>query len=256
VHDVQLIHPSGLLPNNWRPRWLHVHERLYIRLMRFMMGSPAVVIFPSEFMLKMHERFNFFPKSTKVVVRNAVADFLKSPTKKTINDKFIFVGQLEKHKGILDLLTAWEQWEDQGAATLDIVGSGSLQTEIQTRTQKLRGVSFHGAVYGAQLNKLFAAASYLVLPSLVIENAPMVILDAFSHSLPVLAAKSGGVPELIKDGRTGFLFAPADTKALISVLRQAATFLHRDQLVENITAWNKSHTFESYLDALESIYRG
>ncbi|MBU0625032.1 glycosyltransferase [Patescibacteria group bacterium] len=254
VHDVQLIHPSGLLSADWRLRQLH--EWIYLRLMRFMMGSPAVVIFPSEFALKLHNQFGFFSHSTKTVIRNPAVDQVKDFKSREIsNNNFIFVGQLEEHKGIFDLLTAWQCWSTRDAATLDIVGDGSLAIEVRSRAAKLEGVRCHGAVYGEQLTKLLDRAGYLVLPSRVIENAPMAILSAFSRGVPVLASRVGGIPEIVRDNENGFLFESANVDSLLTALQQAATSKERAVMSQRALSWIRSQSLEAHLDALESVYR-
>jgi len=61
-------------------------------------------------------------------------------------------------------------------------------------------------------------ARVLVVPSLWYEGLPMVIVEAYAAGLPVLASRLGGLPEIVKEGRTGFLFRSGDSDHLASVL--------------------------------------
>jgi len=70
---------------------------------------------------------------------------------------------------------------------------------------------------GAQL---ISGLSLLVLPSLS-EGMPNVILEAFAYKTPVVATAVGGVPELVKDGETGWLVPPRDPHALAQAIREA-----------------------------------
>lgn len=72
------------------------------------------------------------------------------------------------------------------------------------------------------LRLLYSAADVTVLPSLL-ENYPNVILESFACGTPVVAFAAGGVPELIENGRTGFLARPYDASALAAVLCDALT---------------------------------
>jgi glycosyltransferase involved in cell wall biosynthesis len=66
---------------------------------------------------------------------------------------------------------------------------------------------YGGFANRAELRQHFATAAALVLPSLE-DNCPMVVLEAMAAGVPVAAARVGGVPELIHDGKTGLLFDP------------------------------------------------
>ena len=223
VHDVQLLEPSGLLPadREFRPA---LHQALSIRLMRAMMGSPEAVLFPSEFHKRLHERFGFFPQSRRAVLRNpsAMVTGAAHSSESIKNGKtFLFAGQLEAHKGILDLLGAWEQAYKEGM-TLEIAGNGSLAVPVADRAAKLRGVTMRGRLSGADLTAAYTRASWLVLPSRVIENAPASITEAFSHGVPVIASASGGIPEMVRHGENGFLFPAGNVALLAELLTSAA----------------------------------
>jgi len=218
VHDVQLLHPSGLLPSGWTgPRWLH--ERAYIWLMRQMMGSPETVPWPSEFVRDLHLRFGFFPHSRQVLLRNPVSAVRSTGERRIGTPRtFLFVGQLEEHKGILDLVMAWSQWTDRGDAKLVVVGDGSLESEVRRISAGDPSVECRGRLRPEDLANEFAAADWLVVPSRVIENAPTVIVEALACGLPVMAARTGGIPELVRDGENGLLFEPGDAVALEEAL--------------------------------------
>jgi glycosyltransferase involved in cell wall biosynthesis len=251
VHDVQLLHPSGLLPNDWRPRW--PHEWAYVLLMRRMMGSPTVVIFPSEFAKEQHERYGFFAKSTKVVLRNPAPSIVKVERVEA-GDNFLFVGQLEEHKGVLDLLDAWAKWGDREDARLTVVGDGTLRPAVSERIASLDGVTYVGPVFGEELNQYFDEVSCLVMPSRVMENAPMVILQAMSRGLPVLAARSGGIPELVTENKTGWLFEPGDVDGLVAGLQTASLFSERSVMSQAAQEAIASLGEEAHLDGLKSVY--
>ncbi len=248
VHDVQLLHPSGLLPVNWRPHW--PHEWIYIWLMKVMMGSPSVVLFPSEHSKQLHNRFGFFPKSTKVVLRNPVEGVGVQGVRGAKD--FIFIGQLEEHKGVMNLLEAWEKWGERGDAVLHVIGDGSLRHKVKARMESMDGTKFEGPIYGAGLNKHYAEAAYLVVPSKVIENAPMVILGAFSRGVPVIAADVGGIPELVRDGENGFIFESGHADSLLEALSRAIK--GNNELGERALNTAKKMTTESHVSTLESVY--
>ena len=183
------------------------------------MGSPETVSWPSEFVRDLHLRFGFFPHSRQVLLRNPVSAVRSTGERRIGTPRtFLFVGQLEEHKGILDLVMAWSQWTDRGDAKLVVVGDGSLESEVRRISAGDPSVECRGRLRPEDLANEFAAADWLVVPSRVIENAPTVIVEALACGLPVMAARTGGIPELVRDGENGLLFEPGDAVALEEAL--------------------------------------
>jgi glycosyltransferase involved in cell wall biosynthesis len=72
------------------------------------------------------------------------------------------------------------------------------------------------------LKNRFSEASLLVLPSLE-DNCPMVVLEAMAAGVPVIAAKVGGVPDLVEQGRTGLFCDPNDAASMRTAVEQLLT---------------------------------
>jgi glycosyltransferase involved in cell wall biosynthesis len=113
----------------------------------------------------------------------------------------LYLGRLSHEKGIETLLRA--HGAAQGAWPLVVAGTGPLADEF---IQKYPTVKFLGHVSGEVLNKTIAGAAALVVPSEWFENCPMSVLEAMAAAKPVIGARMGGIPELVADGETGFLF--------------------------------------------------
>lgn len=254
VHDVQLLHPSGLLPSSYQgPR--SIAERASIALMRFVMGSPDVVIYPSEALKRLHDRHGFFPASDARVVRNPAPvheDHARTRPEPLI---FAFVGQLEPHKGVMTLLAAWQQWRDRKDAILAVIGSGSLEDEVRSHASKTEGVRVAGRLDPSDVRKILSQAAYAVVPSSVIENAPAVIPEAFAEGTPVIASATGGISELVIEGRTGFLCEPGSEESLLDALRRAARTASWDQMSEGAHAAARLLSVDAHANALEDAYR-
>jgi glycosyltransferase involved in cell wall biosynthesis len=71
----------------------------------------------------------------------------------------------------------------------------------------------------AELLDFYRGARMLVVPSLWFETYPMVIGEAMSHGLPVIASRIGGLPEIVENGVTGLLFEPGDHQDLAAKIR-------------------------------------
>jgi glycosyltransferase involved in cell wall biosynthesis len=124
-----------------------------------------------------------------------------------------FVGRLHRQKGVDLLLEAWAALPPSRPLLL-VVGDGPERPSLEERARRpdLAGsVRFTGWIPG--VGDLLADLSLLVLPSRW-EGQPNVILEAMAAGTPVVAAATGGVPELVSPGETGTLIPPGDARAL------------------------------------------
>ncbi len=218
VHDVQLLHPSGLM-SPAAAAHPSPAARIYERLMAALMGSPAVVFYPSDFLCSLHQTACFFPDSRKTVLRNPAAPASDISRPVPAARKLLFVGQLEPHKGIGTVLAAWRQAAPPDAF-LSVIGNGSLAATLRAAAADLPAVRFLGRLSSAEVAREMADAYGLLFSSEIVENSPTVILEAFSSGLPTIATAVGGVPELVRDGRNGLLFPPGDAVVLAMKIRE------------------------------------
>ena len=81
-------------------------------------------------------------------------------------------------------------------------------------------VEFVGRLDGEEMVSFYRGARGLVLPSTNYEMCPLVIGEAMSQGVPVIASDIGGIPELVNDGVTGLLFEPGHSGRLAEKIRQ------------------------------------
>ncbi len=118
---------------------------------------------------------------------------------------FLFVGVLEPHKGILELVSACVR----RSIPIRVVGRGSLRGRLaQMAGRRPTHVKIEGWVSRERLRDLYRGAKALVVPSLWPENAPLAALEALSCGTPLLVARRGGLEELLDGGAAGFSFEP------------------------------------------------
>ncbi len=84
-------------------------------------------------------------------------------------------------------------------------------------------VEYVGFLQGEALEQMISGALCVVCPSVLYDNLPNAILEAFAHGKPVVASNHGSFPGAIDDGRTGFLFTPKDAADLAAKLRRLWT---------------------------------
>jgi glycosyltransferase involved in cell wall biosynthesis len=136
--------------------------------------------------------------------------------------RFLYVGRLSEEKGLFDLLAAFQRvLQTMPAAKLDIVGSGSLEQELNERVQALgleAAVAFLGTKSPEEIGELLLQSTALILAS---HSEPwgLVVNESLSYGCPVVVSSiCGCVPELVRDGQTGYSFPVGDISALCSAM--------------------------------------
>lgn len=132
----------------------------------------------------------------------------------------VSVGQLEELKGHHDLVAAWpEVAHAHPTARLALVGDGPRRSALEAQARIL-GVEDSVLFLGSRPDgrRYAAAADVFVQPSLT-EGMPNAVLEAMAAGRPVVATGVGGTPELVIDGVTGVLVAPAEPEALARAIR-------------------------------------
>lgn len=175
-----------------------------------------------------------------------------------IGDRFVVtvIAQLIPAKAIDTALRAMTLLPDN--VVLWVVGTGEQADELKALAREL-GIDKRVTFWGLQRNvePFLQAADCFVLPSRWQEAAGLVILEAQASGLPVVASRTGGIPEYVDDDHTGFLFAPGDTSGLASRLRNlcsdAALARQMGTAAQN---WVRERfSVESRLPALLNMYR-
>lgn len=136
-------------------------------------------------------------------------------------DYFLYFGRLSHEKGIQTLLSAWKLSGIN--SRLKIVGDGPQRTLINMFIKKnnIDNIDVLGFKNGNELHEIINQASFVIIPSEWYENNPMTIIEAYSNGKPVIASIAGGIPEIVIDNKTGFLFNMKDAYQLSILLTQA-----------------------------------
>jgi len=153
------------------------------------------MVSPSEFLKKKLQENDFLK------VRNVPngEDLIKEKTdySKTI----LFVGRVTYEKG---LKTVIESLNGVNNFNIIVLGDGPLKAEL---AEKYKNINFLGF---KNPREYYTKSSILIAPSIWYENFPYSIMEAMSYGLCVLASNIGGIPELVKDMKTGLLFEPSN----------------------------------------------
>ena len=135
----------------------------------------------------------------------------------------LFIGRVTRDKGAILSMAAIERLRAEGVA-LELALIGAISPEAQRAHDRLRpearsAVHLLGPLDEAGKQALLAEATLLLLPSQV-ESFGIVLLEAWHHGLPVIAARAGGLPGVVREGVNGLLVPPRDVVALANAVRE------------------------------------
>lgn len=157
---------------------------------------------------------------------------------------FLFVGRLEKLKGVQDLIRVFANYS---AADLVIVGHGDYGPVLREQAQGLKHVHFLGSIHSAQVGDLYRGAIAVLAPSLCYETFGLTAAEAFAHGTPVIARHIGALGEIVEQSGGGLLFDSLDQcRDEMERLRTEPQL--RDNLgAQGRTAYAKNWTVENHL---------
>ncbi len=156
-------------------------------------------------------------------------------------------GHLSRDKGTLTLLQAAKNMPE---TEFLFAGYGAAESEIE----KVKNAKYVGFKTGDELKALVSRAACSVYPSEWYENCPFSVIESQMYGTPVIASRMGGIPELIKVGKTGLLFEAGNALDLENKLRY---LLETPDLVEQFSKNCEGVEFEtpdSYYQKLLKIY--
>ena len=107
-------------------------------------------------------------------------------------------------------------------AELEIIGGGPLRADIEEEIerQKIKNVKLLGYLSGDSLFDRIRSSLAAIIPSECYENNPISILEAFALGKPVIGSRIGGIPEVIKEEKTGLLFESGNDRDLKNKIKQ------------------------------------
>ena len=128
------------------------------------------------------------------------------PRRRGAGAEFLVVGRLSPEKGVDTAIAAVA-----GRGSLTVVGDGPERERLAATASA--GISFVGSVEPESVPTYLSRARAVLVPSRCYEGAPRSIIEAFAAGVPVIASRTGGMPELVQDGVNGLLVPPGDIRA-------------------------------------------
>lgn len=209
LHDHYLICPRSMYHKGKNCETQCWSCKPYALLRKKVSSLIDSVIGVSRFLLDRHLQFGYFKDiSSSRVIHNAYKlpkDMAFNCPSNDTGLRLGYLGVLRPNKGLemlLKILTRFppEQWE------LWIGGRGTQEYESYLKNSySCPKVHYLGFI---QPTMLLAKVDVLVVPSLLPEAFGRTIIEAYAHGVPVIGSHRGGIPEIIEEKKTGFLFDP------------------------------------------------
>jgi glycosyltransferase involved in cell wall biosynthesis len=177
------------------------------------------VIGISRFIVDRHRLLGYFRDTPYAVIHNSLDLGIQdeSPRERSLPLRVGFFGRIEAQKGITALVQA-AMAVGPGKLELIVGGTGDakLIDDLKAASSGL-SIRFLGRIAP---NEFFPLVDVLVVPSLWHEPLGRVVLEAYAWGRPVIVSNRGGLPEIVREGETGFVFDPGIPGGLAMILQR------------------------------------
>jgi glycosyltransferase involved in cell wall biosynthesis len=227
-------------------------------IMESFFGGVEKVIVPSNIILKGFSENGVEPEKMRMLPFGLDPSQLERSTLKGQDKtlRFVFIGQIAEHKGVLVLVEAFASLDRELPVSLAIYGDMSLDKNysdllLSAASDDAR-IKFEGHFPPERLGQVIAAHDIVVIPSLWSENTPLVLLASQACGTPAVVSEQEGLCEVVKDGINGLTFKSGSVNDLalcISIL------LHDRPLVAKLASGTApGFTIEDNVARLQIIY--
>lgn len=211
---------------------------------------------PSRFTAQMHAARGF-PQPIDYLphfIEKKDSDWQNPAPRPQERPYFLFVGRLEKIKGVHTLIDLWKQVAEYD---LLIAGAGSQAGELRSFASTHEQIKFLGALSQEALGNYYYHALATIVPSITYETFGMIILESFARKTPVIVRDLGALPEVVQDSGGGRIYR-TDAELLEAVRQIACAPGLRDRLGEMgyaalVRRWTREPHLELYFEFLERV---
>lgn len=217
------------------------------RKISFRLSSKLVVYSPI-----LVKKWNLFPYQKKILV--AHRHFIRindNLTYRSLSERkriIGYVGRLSEEKGVMNFVKAIPDVLKICKVKFLICGDGPLLDEIKgyIRSHDLENdVLLSGWISHDEINKYLEKMKLLVLPSYT-EGLPNIVLESMACGTPVLATPVGAIPDIIDDGKTGFIMDNNSHESIVKNITRVFQYKSTEMITENAFNLIKSeYSYES-----------
>ena len=239
---------SGRPPQLWR----------YFGMMEKAAQHVDLFVSPSRFTAQMHAARGFPQPIAHLphFIEKKDSDWQNPLPRPQEKPYFLFVGRLEKIKGLHTLINVWKQIPEYD---LLVAGTGDQFDELRSLASDQPQVKFLGALTQQELGNYYFHALATIVPSITYETFGMVILESFARKTPVIVRDLGALPEVVQDSGGGRIYR-TDAELLQAIKQIAKEPGLRGRLGEMgyqalVRNWTRGPHLEKYFGFLEEVAR-
>ena len=169
---------------------------------------------------------------------------------------FLFVGRLEKIKGLQNLIPVFR---DYPHADLLVAGTGNYEAELRAQAQGIPNVIFLGSLQQDRLRALYRHAIAALVPSICYEVFGIIILEAYMQRTPVIVNRLGGLEEVVEESQGGFTYRTSGELLVAMEQLRTNANLRREMgergFIKYHERWNTDAHLTMYFAELEAAAR-
>lgn len=229
----------------------YIDRNIYRLLYKFVFRNCSIIHLSEDLF---NSEFEKIPKNRiqHYIVPNGIHSLKKNVRKKSTNKiNILFFSNLIPEKGYVTSLNAIKKLVEEGHKNLKLIIAGTptklsekVISNFFTQNPQLKDfVEIKGETYGEEKTKLFNSSDLFIFPSRFTQECmPLVIIEAMSVGMPVIASNIGAIPELIQNHKNGFLIPPGDAEALVEKIK---LFIQDEKLFQQFGFESLSQFFSS-----------
>jgi colanic acid/amylovoran biosynthesis glycosyltransferase len=247
-------------------RRAYLRRRLYMLRRKKLARCVSKVVVPSQFLKNRVIEHGFDEEKIQVIHHGVDLSKFKRTSSEIDPVNVLFVGRLIMRKGLNYLISALAKVKQEFPdVTLTVVGDGPDRELFEQQAQRELGEGFeflgfqpHDVVRDAMSKACIFSLPSITMPTGECETFGLVFIEAQAMGVPVISFKSGGIPEVVVDGKTGFLCEEGD----VSGLAEKILVLLKNQSLRNKMGAAGADWVKSMFDLnqqtaeLEKLYDG
>lgn len=163
--------------------------------------------------------------------------------------KLLFLSRIVAEKGIYIALEIFQKLQARfPERNLELIIAGSGQdleaVKIFVHNNQINGITFTGFITGEAKDQVLKEADLFLFPTYYPEGLPLVILEALLYGLPVVTCPVGGLPDIIENGKNGYI---VNSKNADDFIQPMISLLSNEELYNRISTYNQTYAKENFI---------